>query len=138
MRYRRLSYRYTEIVSGLGPGPLGDPWQARLPVTLARTYWRPPVDLYETETALIVKTEVAGMAEEDFDVLLYEDTLVIEGTRPWEQPAAETRFHAVEVRYGPFRVEVPIRAPIDRDRVEARYERGFLVVTLPKAEERTP
>lgn len=138
MRYRRLSYRYAEIVSELGPGPLGDPWRARLPVTLARTYWRPPVDLYETETALIVKTEVAGMAEEDFDVLLYEDTLVIEGTRPWEQPAEETRFHAVEVRYGPFRVEVPIRVPVDRDRVEARYERGFLVVTLPKAEVARP
>ncbi len=138
MRYRRLSYRYTEIVSALGPGPLGDPWQARLPVTLARTYWRPPVDLYETETAFIVKTEVAGMAEEDFEVLLYEDTLVIEGTRPWEQPGEEARFHAVEVRYGPFRVEVPIRASIDRDRVEARYERGFLVVMLPKAEEPTP
>jgi HSP20 family molecular chaperone IbpA len=35
-------------------------------------------------------------------------------------------------------VEVPIRVPIDRDRVEARYERGFLVVTLPKAEVARP
>lgn len=134
MRYRRLSYRYAEVVSRIGPQPPGNLWSVRLPVTLARPQWQPPADLYETPTALIVKAEVAGMSDEDFEITLYDDALVIEGVRSWELPDGETHFHAVEVRYGPFRLEVPFRVAIDRDRVEARYERGFLSVTLPKVE----
>lgn len=134
MRYRRLSYRYTQVISTPAPGLLGDPWSTRPPMPFAGPQWRPPADLYETATELILKAEVAGMAEEDFDIALYDDALVIEGIRPWDQIDTETQFHAVEVRYGPFRLEVPLRVAIDRDRVEARYERGFLCVTLAKAE----
>jgi HSP20 family protein len=133
VRYRRLSYRYAEFIRTLGPRPLGDPWGSRLPIPFARPQWRPPVDLYETAEGLSIKVEVAGMSEEDFDVTLYDDTLVVEGMRPWELSAGEARFYAVEVRYGPFMLEVPLPFDVDRDRVQARYERGFLYLTLPKA-----
>jgi HSP20 family molecular chaperone IbpA len=105
-----------------------------LPLPLAEPRWRPPVDLYETSRATIVKTELAGMTEEDFQIALYDDVLVVEGTRPWEPGEEETHFHAVEVRYGYFRLQVPLTVAVDADRVEAHYDRGFLYVTLPKAE----
>jgi HSP20 family protein len=138
MQYRRISIRYSQIVAGPGLEPLGDPWRARPPAPLAEPQWRPPADLYETATALVVKAEVGGMDEEDFRLTLYDDALVVEGTRPWEGPTGATCFHAVEVRYGPFRLVVPLPASVDRERVAARYERGFLSVTLPKAEVSQP
>jgi HSP20 family molecular chaperone IbpA len=36
------------------------------------------------------------------------------------------------IRLGPFRLDLRLPAPVDADRVEARFERGLLRVTLPK------
>lgn len=137
VRYRRFSYRYMEAVRDIGPRSLGDPWSARFSLFIAKPHWHPPVDLYETAGSWMIKAEVAGMSEEDFEITLYDDVLVIEGIRSWKQAAEETRFHTVEVRYGPFRLELPLSTGIDRERVAARYEQGFLYVTLPKREETT-
>lgn len=134
MRYRRLSYRYAEVASKVGSQILADFWSDRLSVALTQAQWRPAADLYETSGALIVKAELAGMVEEDFEITLYHDVLVIEGVRPWQPLEEETQFHVVAIHYGSFRLEVPLLIPLDRDRVEARYERGFLYITLPKAE----
>ncbi len=103
---------------------------------LARPEWRPPVDYWETADELAVKVEVAGMSEEQFEILVYEDILVIQGERPWHAAPAETRFHLAEIRHGPFRLELPIPSGVDRERVAARYERGFLIVVLPKGNSR--
>ena len=138
MRYRWVSYRYAEVVREIGPQALGDPWGTRPLITLARPQWHPPVDLYETPGELIVKVEIAGLSEEDFDITLYDGTLVIEGVRSWKLSTDVTRFHAVEVRYGPFRVALPLLTAVDQERVRARYDLGFLNVTLPKMEARMP
>ncbi|HZR47375.1 MAG TPA: Hsp20/alpha crystallin family protein [Candidatus Manganitrophaceae bacterium] len=138
MRFRWFSVRYTEVARDAGPQALGDPWRTLLPITLAGPRWRPPADLFETPEALIVKVEIAGLSEEEFEITLYEDTLVVEGVRSWKLPAEAAQFHTVEVRYGPFRLELPIPAPVDRKRVRARYDLGFLKVTLPKMEVEMP
>jgi HSP20 family molecular chaperone IbpA len=41
-------------------------------------------------------------------------------------------YHAAGIRQGPFQVEVVLPAAVDAERIEARYERGLLRVTLPK------
>ena len=133
MRFRRLSIRYRELSPGAALRLFGDPWILPLPIPMTRPEWRPPVDYCETNTELAVKIEVAGMTEEQFEILLYQDVLVIEGDRPWRSSGAEARFHLAEIRYGPFRLELPIPFDIDRERVTARYEQGFLTVHLPKA-----
>ncbi|HNM37902.1 MAG TPA: hypothetical protein PKI33_12610, partial [Anaerolineales bacterium] len=46
-------------------------WQVKSSV------WDPPTDLYETEEAYIVRMEIAGMREENFEVSLLNDTLYI-------------------------------------------------------------
>jgi HSP20 family molecular chaperone IbpA len=37
-----------------------------------------------------------------------------------------------EIRQGPFRLELPLPATIDQERVEARYDQGLLRMTLYK------
>lgn len=129
MRFRQLSIRYHELVPQ-GPRLFGDPWLFVFPVPVARPEWRPPVDYWETAKELSIKVEVAGMSEDDFDIVLYQDILVIEGERRWN--SSEARFHLAEIRHGPFRLELRIPGNIDRERVTARYDRGFLQVALPK------
>jgi HSP20 family protein len=135
MRYRRLSYHYTGIVSGMKCSLPANSWSGYLPSGFAHRQWQPPADLYETATDTIVKVEIAGLADEDFEISLYENVLIIEGARAWEMPAGEIQYHTVDIHYGAFRLEVPLATrKIDRDRVSARYDRGLLYVTLPKTE----
>ncbi len=131
MRYRRLGIRYAMVVAGRSH-PLEDIWQGSWQGILAQPCWRPEADVYETADALMVVVELAGVAEEEMDVLLYEDALVVEGRRTLPGCEEGGLYHAVGIRQGPFRVEVPLRKPIEADTVEATYERGLLRVRLPK------
>jgi len=94
--------------------------------------WSPPTDVFETEEALIVRMEVAGVQQSDFYVTLDEQHLTINGAR--FDPATEPRaYHQMEIHYGEFRTEVDLPVPVDENRIEAEYHDGFLRVTLPKA-----
>src|SRR5215469_4920638 len=96
--------------------------------------WRPPMDIHETAEAIIVKAELAGMREEAIDIVLYENALVITGQRDDDSDHTEIAYyHEAQVRYGPFRAEIVLPAPIERDTANATYENGFLRIHLPKA-----
>lgn len=132
MRYRRLSYRYTMLVRSAPGWPLGDIWPDARPRPLTRIGWRPDADTYETATALEVLVELAGLDEDDFEVQLFEDVLVVAGHRRLPSCAEGAVYHAAGIRQGPFQVEVMLPAAVDAERVEARYDRGLLRITLPK------
>jgi len=134
LRYRRLTYRSTRVLTTGRPRPLGE--HARLDdhgVVLAQPLWRPPTDIYETPTALTVMLELAGMEENEVEVSLFDDALVVQGHRHPPRCEAGCLYHAAEIRHGPFRVEIPLTVPIDPERVEAHYDRGLLRITLGKA-----
>lgn len=131
MRYRRISYRYTEVATHHTVRLFGDPWGLLARTTVARPEWKPPADLYETADAYVVKVELAGVSEDDLDVSVYADAIVVEGDRP-VGVSGDVRYHRAEIRHGPFRLEVAFPTPIDRERVSARYECGFLLLTVGK------
>lgn len=94
--------------------------------------WRPPTDMYETEDAIIIKVEVAGMREADFTISLVERSLTIRGVR---QDTSERRaYHQMEIAFGEFHTEVELPYLVIADKVEATYRDGFLRVILPKAQ----
>src|SRR5579883_101938 len=138
LRYRHMAYRYIDGTQNqlhyhyhqLIQEALHQSHQALL--QRSKT-WRPLADIFESALMMTVKIELAGMKEEDIDVTLYEDALVISGERHEDHEAQEgLYYHEAQIRYGPFRVEVPVPASIDCDAVTARYENGFLSVNLPK------
>lgn len=138
MRYRYVTYRYTD-----GSGQqlerhyrqlLQDALRQSQQSMIHRSVtWRPLADIHESADMMTVKIELAGMKEEDIEVTLYEDALVVSGVRNDDHEHGENLYyHEAQIRYGPFRVEVYIPSPIDREAVTARYENGFLWVILPK------
>ncbi len=102
------------------------------------TTWRPLADILESPDLIRVKIELAGMKEDDIDVTLYEDALVISGERHDDQHQEGLSYHEAQIRYGPFRVEVFISTPLERDAITAHYENGMLSVDLPKAPAKKP
>ena len=99
-------------------------------VTQRRQLWRPPTDVYETDDAIVVKVEIAGMDKDDFDISLVDHTLIISGQR--QDPADKLAYQQMEISYGEFRTEVYLSWPLDVEKVQANYEAGFLYVILPK------
>ena len=100
-------------------------WQVRSNV------WSPPTDEYETETTYVVRVEIAGMREEDFEVLLENDTLLISGAR--SDVPDRRAYQQMEIRFGKFTTSVNIPGPVDVEQAHAEYKDGFLTVVLPKA-----
>jgi HSP20 family protein len=97
--------------------------------------WRPPTDVYETDEAVVVRVEIAGMHETDFSIVLDGRYLSIRGLR---QDISERRaYHQMEIRYGEFNVDVEMPVTIDVDNVQAIYQNGFLKIVLPKVRIRT-
>ena len=100
--------------------------------------WQPPTDVYESENALVVQVELAGVRDEDIDITLYADHLAISGTRQSKMPPGTTAYHLAGIMYGAFRIELPMIVNVDREQVEASFENGLLTVVLPKAASRQP
>ena len=100
-------------------------WQVRSSV------WTPPTDLYEIEDGFIVKMEIAGMREEDFEVAIENNILMISGNR---SDLNERRaYHQMEIRSGKFEIAIEVPAPINVENAIAEYKDGFLTINLPKA-----
>ena len=135
MRYRRLSYRYAMVVRSGQTWPFADIWQSDRLRLLVQPRWRPDADTYETATTVEIIVDLAGVEEDDFEVQLFEDVLVVEGRRRLPSCQEGAVYQAAGIRQGPFQVELPLPAPVDPERVEARYDRGLLRITLPKRTE---
>jgi HSP20 family protein len=107
--------------------------QSSRPLARRDAAWRPPADIHETNDAYVIKLELAGMAEEDIEVTLYDDAVTISGTRVNDEIDEEVvSFHEAQIRYGPFQATFLLHTPIDRDGADARYHNGFLRLRLPK------
>jgi len=144
IRYRYVTYRYTDgsqqqlerHYRQLVHDALRQSHQSILQRSAT---WRPLADIRESSEMLMVKIELAGMKEEEIDVTLYEDALLVSGERHEEPEGNENvYYHEAQIRYGPFRIEVLLLLPIDREGVKARYENGFLWVDLPKLPQNKP
>lgn len=135
MRYRRLSSRYALVVRSAAAWPFGDLWPEQRLRPLVQAFWRPNCDSYESETAIDVVVELAGVDEDDFEVLLFDNALVVEGHRRIPPGSEATVYHMVGIPQGPFRLELILPEIVDPERVEARYERGMLRIRLAKRSE---
>ena len=95
--------------------------------------WRPPTDVYETDTEIIVQVEVAGAEHTDFYLSLDERHLSVRGMRYDTMPERRS-YHQMEIHFGEFNSEVDLPGPVDKEQVQAEYHDGFLRVTLIKAQ----
>ncbi len=95
--------------------------------------WRPPTDVYETDDAIIVKVEIAGMIPEDIQISFVDHLLIVHGMRP--DVDAKNSYHCLEIPYGEFDSEVLLSGTFDEDAIDARYENGFLRIVVPKAKQ---
>ena len=132
MQYRRVTYRSATLRIATQAWPFGAAWEHETLRLLVQARWRPAADVAETPTSIEVTVDLAGVDEDDFEVQLFDNGLVVDGRRQLPSCGPDAVYHAAGIPQGLFRLELPLPARIDPERVEARYERGLLRVSLPK------
>ena len=105
---------------------------------LSTRSWAPPVDIYETEDAIVLKAELPGVDPKDVDVRVEDNTLFLKGERKFEKEVKEQNYHRVERSYGSFARSFSLPNSISTDKVTAEFKDGLLTLTMPKREEAKP
>jgi len=93
--------------------------------------WSPPTDVYEADNAFIVRVEIAGVDEDDFEVSLESNTLLIAGSR--HDSSGRHAFHQMEIGFGKFNSTVRLPGLVNAESAQAEYVNGMLTIYLPKA-----
>jgi HSP20 family protein len=101
------------------------------------TLWRPPLEVYETDEALVVRAEIAGMSEDRLQVVVDGNVLSIRGERPDREAHERRSYHEARIPYGAFGADLFLPFAVDADRTAAEYHNGFLRIVLPRAGART-
>lgn len=94
--------------------------------------WQPDIDVFETETEIVVLAEIAGIRSEDLRVTVDGEELRISGVRRVPERTDVKRLLQIEITAGPFERRLRIPIAFDRERVSAHLADGFLTVSLPR------
>ena len=92
------------------------------------------LDLAEDENEYLVEASLPGVAPEDIEITLSENTLTISGKMTQDGEIDEKNYHLRERRFGSFARSITLPMAVDADAVEAVNENGVLTLHLPKVE----
>lgn len=98
----------------------------------------PAINVWGGEDDMVVTCELPGVAADHLDVAVVKETLTIKGSRkPGSLKEGET-YHRRERGYGDFTRTIQLPYKVDADGVKARFDKGILYLTLPRAPEEKP
>ena len=95
----------------------------------------PAVDVTETEKDYKVLAELPGMDEKNIEVKIANGMLTIKGEKQEEKEEEKQDYYVRERSFGSFERTFPVPDGVDLDKVDARFNKGVLTVSLPKTAE---
>jgi len=104
--------------------------------TRSAKYFTPRVDIFETESELVLCADMPGVALNDIDLRYENGELILQGKVA--PPARAGHLILGEFEDGDFYRVFQIHESIDSSRIEAECKNGVLTVHLPKAESSKP
>ena len=100
--------------------------------------WTPPVDIFESRDAFVLKLEVPEVDKESIDIKIHENELTIKGERRLESGVDPENYYRMERGYGTFTRSFTLTKSIDAQSIKAGLKDGILRIELPKKEEVRP
>lgn len=95
----------------------------------------PAIDVTENGDAITLTAELPGLAEEDVDIELRDGRLILKGEKKSEKDETRDEVQYSERSYGSFQRVMPIPERVDVEKIDAKFDKGVLVVTMPKKPE---
>lgn len=80
-----------------------------------------------------VRLEVPGMEPNDFEIEVVGTTLYVSGEKRASREETRGSYHLMETAYGQFERAISLPAEVVETKAKAKYKRGVLQISLPKA-----
>jgi HSP20 family protein len=100
--------------------------------------WKPTVDIYQTDEAIILKAELPGIKKEDVSIEIKDNVLTLKGERIEDKEVKEESYFRKERCFGTFSRAFNLQHRVQPDKIKARFKDGILEVEIPKPEEEKP
>src|SRR4030042_5236751 len=92
------------------------------------------LDVYQTDSDIIIKSTIAGVESEDLDIAITNDMLTVRGYRRKAEEIAPENYFYQECYWGPFSRSVILPTDVDPEKTDASLKNGLLTIKLPKIE----
>ncbi len=92
----------------------------------------PRADLIDREAEVVIRAELPGVAKEDLDVSLAEDTVTIRAKSRYEAKEEKGEYQRRELSRGEFQRVFRLPAAVKGDEAKASFKDGVLELVLPK------
>ncbi len=124
-------------------GTLIDPWRSfermnRAAAGFVPAAEFPAVNIWAGGDSAVVTAELPGIDPNEVDISMMEKTVTIRASRKPEGAGDGQSYHRRERWYGEFSRTIDLPYTIDAGKVEAKFNRGVLHLTLPRAEQEKP
>ncbi len=96
----------------------------------------PDVDIMETDSELVITTDMPGLNKDDIQIKVSEDSIEISSEVKREEKEEEKGYIRRERVYRKFYRKLPLPTAVDAEKAKASYKNGVLEVRLPKKEEK--
>jgi HSP20 family protein len=98
----------------------------------------PAINIWEKDQTVVVTAELPGIEPEKMEISVNGDMLTIAATQPAEALADGEIYLRQERGIGNFKRNIQLPFPVNGEAVLAKYEKGVLMVTLPRFAEEQP
>ena len=95
-------------------------------------YISPAVDIYETDTALVMILDMPGVYKDEIKVHIDKGIITITGSAKIPRKGD---FRYLEFRPSNFKRSFELGSEIDQEKIQADYNQGVLTINMPKQEE---
>lgn len=127
----RVFETFWQSFGGTKPAPLQRPWRFDAPFGSAV----PPVDVLENEKDFRIVAELPGLSAENIDISIADDLLTVKGEKADEREEKANNYRVSERRFGSFKRSFQLPRGVDAEKVEAKFDKGVLTITMPKPAE---
>ncbi|HBH62544.1 MAG TPA: Hsp20/alpha crystallin family protein [Nitrospiraceae bacterium] len=98
----------------------------------------PATNMWVTDDDAVVTTEIPGIDPNALEISVVKDALTLRGSRQAEELKEGESYHRRERWNGQFTKTLMLPFAVEAGKVEARFSKGVLYISLPRAEADKP
>ena len=98
---------------------------------LNESCWRPKADIYRTDKGWLIKFDMAGVQDNDIDILVSGRKLMVRGSRrDYLAEQKGLRHHRLEINYSQFQRTIELPHDIESSQISHEMMDGMLIIHI--------
>jgi HSP20 family protein len=130
MLIKRIDKEFDNFWNGISLGPWSN-------ISSYYSGWAPQIDVSHDDEKFTLEAELPGVDSEDVEINIEENVLTLKGEK--KEMKKEGKNYCRTERYlGSFIRSFTLPDIIDKEKVEATFDKGILTITIPKHPKQVP